>query len=58
MFILSTEEMGELSKEIEKLGGVFEREISRSWVFKELNFTRLTTPLGNSIQVCKNVFTL
>src|SRR5678815_387139 len=41
MFILSTGETKEPSKEIGKLEGILEREIYRSWVFKELNFTRL-----------------
>ena len=40
MFLLSTGDTRESSKEIGKLG-VLEREICRSWVFKELNFTRL-----------------
>jgi len=44
MFILSTGEMGEPSEETEKLRGVFERKISRSQVFKELNFKRLRRP--------------
>ena len=44
MFILSTGETREPSKEIGKLEGVLEREICRSWVFKELNFTRFRRP--------------
>src|SRR5678816_4203117 len=44
MFILSTGETREPSKEIGKLEGALEKEICRSWVFKELNFTRLRRP--------------
>src|SRR5678816_3468064 len=44
MFILSTGETREPSKEIGKLEGLLEREICRSRVFKELNFTRLRRP--------------
>ena len=41
MFILSTGETTEPSKETGKLEGILEKEICKSWVFKELNFTKL-----------------
>ena len=45
-----TGETGEPLKEIGKLGVGFEKEMLRSWVFKELNFTRLRRPIGKSRQ--------